>query len=90
MKSRLLPNRIDSVTYQYGELTEASDSYRTNVSYTIEAMASTIYRAAANQGVLGAHCNVLMLCKAIYGRHQTSYQPPTRQSLMARSKQGWT
>ena len=68
MISRLLPNRIDSVNYQYGELTEASDSHRTNVAYTIEAMASTIHRAAANQGVLGAHCNALMLCKAIYGR----------------------
>lgn len=68
MKSRLLPNRIDSSNYQYGQLTEASDYNRTNVSYTIEAMASTIHRAAANQGVLGAHCNALMLCKAIYGR----------------------
>ncbi len=68
MQSRLLPNRIDSVTYQYGELTEASDCNRTNVSYSVEAMASTIQRAAANQGVLGAHCNALMMCKAIYGR----------------------
>lgn len=68
MQSRLLPNRIDSVTYQYGELTEASDSCRTNVSYSVAAMASTIQRAAANQGVLGAHCNALMMCKAIYGR----------------------
>lgn len=31
-------------------------------------MASTIQRAAANQGVLGAHCNALMMCKAIYSR----------------------
>jgi hypothetical protein len=31
-------------------------------------MASTIHRAAANQGTLGAFCNVTMLCKAIYGR----------------------
>ena len=68
MQSRLLPNRIDSCTYQYGELTEASDSFRTNVSYSVAAMASTIQRAAANQGVLGAHCNALMMCKAIYGR----------------------
>ncbi|GIK53452.1 MAG: hypothetical protein BroJett014_24250 [Planctomycetota bacterium] len=68
MQSRLLPNRIDSCTYQYGELTEASDSHRTNVSYSVAAMASTIQRAAANQGVLGAHCNALMMCKAIYGR----------------------
>ena len=31
MQSRLLPNRIDSANYQYGELTEASDSCRTNL-----------------------------------------------------------
>jgi hypothetical protein len=31
-------------------------------------MSSTIYRAAANQGTLGAFCNVTMLCKGIYGR----------------------
>ena len=68
MKSRLLPNRIDSSNYQYGALMEASDPNRTNVSYTIEAMTSTIQRAAANQGVLGGFCNVAMLCKAIYGR----------------------
>ncbi|MFQ5401562.1 MAG: hypothetical protein ACE5E7_18435 [Anaerolineae bacterium] len=68
MQSRLLPNRIDSCHYQYGQLTEASDSIRTNVSYSIEAMSSTIQRAAANQGVLGGFCNVAMLCKAIYGR----------------------
>ena len=68
MKSRLLPNRIDSANYQYGHLTEASDSSQVGASYSIEAMASTIRRAAANQGVLGAHCNALMVCKAIYGR----------------------
>lgn len=68
MKGRLLPSRIDSCNYQYGELTEASDSSRTDVSYSIEAMASTIHRAAANQGVLGGFCNVAMLCKAVYGR----------------------
>lgn len=68
MQSRLLPNRIDSANYQYGELVEASDPHRTNVSYSVAAMSSTIYRAAANQGVLGGFCNVAMLCKAIYGR----------------------
>ncbi|MFQ5434099.1 MAG: hypothetical protein ACE5FD_04410 [Anaerolineae bacterium] len=68
MQSRLLPTRIDSANYQYGELVEASDSNRTNVSYSVDAMSSTIHRAAANQGVLGSHCNALMLCKAIYGR----------------------
>lgn len=68
MQSRLLPDRIDSVTYQYGRLTEASDSQLDAESYSIEAMLSTIQRAAANQGVLGGFCNVAMLCKAIYGR----------------------
>jgi hypothetical protein len=68
MKSRLLPNRIDSCIYQYGQLTETGDWHRTNVSYSVEAMASTITRAAANQGVLGGFCNVAMLCKAVYGR----------------------
>ncbi|MCA9922872.1 MAG: hypothetical protein KC421_10890, partial [Anaerolineales bacterium] len=67
MKSRLLPNRIDSCHYQYGQLTEASDSM-TGKSYSIAAMSSTIHRAAANQGTLGSFCNVTMLCKAIYGR----------------------
>ncbi|MBX3059874.1 MAG: hypothetical protein KF770_25760, partial [Anaerolineae bacterium] len=68
MQSRLLPDRIDRCHYQYGRLTEASDPLRTNVSYSVAAMASTIHRAAANQGVLGGFCNVAMLCKAIYGR----------------------
>ena len=68
MQSRLLPNRIDSVTYQYGLLEEASDRHRTNVSYSTTAMTSTIQQAAVNQGVLGGFCNVAMLCKAIYGR----------------------
>ncbi|MCA9947090.1 MAG: hypothetical protein KC449_26600, partial [Anaerolineales bacterium] len=68
MQSRLLPDRIDSCNYQYGRLSEASDSQFVAESYSIEAMLSTIQRAAANQGVLGAHCNALMLCKAIYGR----------------------
>jgi len=68
MQSRLLPDRIDSANYQYGRLTEASDSQLTTESYSIEAMLSTIQRAATNQGVLGGFCNVAMLCKAIYGR----------------------
>ncbi len=67
MQSRLLPNRIDSVHYQYGQLTEASDS-TVEKSYSIAAMSSTIQRAAANRGTLGAFCNVTMLCQAIYGR----------------------
>ena len=68
MQSRLLPDRIDSITYQYGRLTEASDFNESSASYSIAAMSSTIHRAATNQGVLGGFCNVAMLCKAIYGR----------------------
>lgn len=68
MKSRLLPNRIDSCNYQYGQLTEAGKAQTMEESYSIKAMSSTIHRAAANQGTLGAFCNVTMLCKAIYGR----------------------
>ncbi len=68
MQSRLLPDRIDMRHYQYGRLTEASDSYKGGAAYSIAAMSSTIHRAAANQGVLGSFCNAAMLCKAIYGR----------------------
>jgi len=68
MQSRLLPPRIDSVHYQYGSLAEASDLEQVCESYSIEATASTIQRAADNRGVLGAYCNALMLCKAVYGR----------------------
>jgi hypothetical protein len=69
MKSRLLPDRIDKVQYQYASLTNASDSNLIcDESYSVEGMLSTINQASTNQGVLGAHCNALMLCKAIYGR----------------------
>ncbi|MCP4421366.1 MAG: hypothetical protein GY805_32545, partial [Chloroflexi bacterium] len=75
MKSHLLPNRIDSVRYQYGQLAGAdaqkdnATEYRTpHTEYSLEAMTPTIQRAAANQGTLGGFCNVAMLCKAIYGR----------------------
>ncbi|MCI0581144.1 MAG: hypothetical protein L0332_07440 [Chloroflexi bacterium] len=68
MDSRLLPPRIDSCHYQYGILAEASDHHDSVTSYSIAAMWSTIERAAANRGQLGAYCNVLLLCKAIYGR----------------------
>ncbi|MDT8287779.1 MAG: hypothetical protein RQ748_11775, partial [Elusimicrobiales bacterium] len=68
MKSRLLPPRIDSVSYQYGELEEADDSSQVATAYSIAAMASTVSRAAANQGTLGSFCNVAMVTKALYGR----------------------
>ncbi len=68
MRSRLLPDRIDSTIYQYGKLMGTGDRHRTNVSYSVAAMGSTVAQAMANQGVLGGFCNVAMLCKAIYGR----------------------
>ncbi|MCA9986609.1 MAG: hypothetical protein KDE59_20010, partial [Anaerolineales bacterium] len=68
MESRLLPPRIDSVSYQYGLLVDSSDDTTVPTSYSIDALTSTILRAATNRGVLGAFCNVAMLCKAIYGR----------------------
>lgn len=68
MQSRLLPTRIDRGNYQYGSLPEAGDVPETGASYSPNVLLSTIIRAAANRGVLGAHCNVLMLTKAIYGQ----------------------
>ncbi len=68
MKSRLLPPRIDSCNYQYGTLSEANGPDKSVPSYSPQALLSTIQRAIANAGVLGAHCNVLMMCKAVYGR----------------------
>ena len=68
MQSRLLPTRIDSGDYQYGSLPEAGDVPETGAVYSPNALLSTIIRAAANRGVLGAHCNVLMLTKAIYSQ----------------------
>jgi hypothetical protein len=68
MNSRLLPPRIDSVTYHVGELVEADDSSDATTEYSIAAMASTISRAAANQGTLGSFCNIAMVTKALYGR----------------------
>jgi hypothetical protein len=69
MRSRLLSARIDKVQYQYASLTGAGDPQTVwAASYSVETMLSTIQQAAANQGVLGSHCNALMLCKAIYGR----------------------
>ncbi|NLF67141.1 MAG: hypothetical protein GX579_21340, partial [Chloroflexi bacterium] len=68
MNSRLLPPRIDSITYHYGELKEADDRSELTTEYAIAAMASTVARAAANQGTLGSFCNIAMVTKALYGR----------------------
>ncbi len=75
MESRLLPARVDSVSYQYGTLTkvsEANDHFQTSPlrmpHYSITGMQPAIEQAAANKGVLGGFCNVTILCKALYGR----------------------
>ena len=69
LDSRRLPPRIDTVSRQYGQLA-AANVKRTApaMPYTPAAMAQTMRQAAANQGVLGSHCNALMMCKALYGR----------------------
>jgi hypothetical protein len=72
LSSDRLPPRIDSQAIAYGSLTTAAtdgaDSQTAPPAYSIAAMAPTIEQAAVNQGVLGSHCNALMLCKALYGR----------------------
>jgi len=83
MESRLLPARVDRVTYQYGSLIEANGRFQTSPlrnayrqttpirPYSITGMQPAIEQAAANKGVLGGFCNVTMLCKALYGRLPT-------------------
>jgi hypothetical protein len=60
MQSRLLPNRIDSCHYQYGQLTEASDSVKANASYsrptTIRITHHVVGRHAP-ESVIGMHRN---------------------------------
>ncbi|MBK8986300.1 MAG: hypothetical protein IPM39_09500 [Chloroflexi bacterium] len=68
MSSHRLPPRIDHLATQYGTLAATDDTGETNLAYTIAAMTPTIRQAAANRGVLGSFCNVMMLCKAVYGR----------------------
>jgi len=68
MESRLLPPRIDSVSYQYGSLAKTSDQPSQNSAYTISALRPTICRAFANRGLLGGYVNVMMMCQALYGR----------------------
>jgi hypothetical protein len=81
LDSRLLPPRIDGVNYQYGFLAQTSDESQNAVDYSPAAMRLTICRAVNNAGVLGAHCNVLMLCKAIYGRLSTKL-PATLEAVI--------
>ncbi|MBK7180346.1 MAG: hypothetical protein IPH82_24700 [Chloroflexi bacterium] len=68
LNSRRLPPRIDTVAHQYGTLTAVGSGRDSGTAYTVAAMDAAIHQAAANQGVLGSHCNALMVCKAVYGR----------------------
>ncbi|MBA3530385.1 MAG: hypothetical protein H0T73_00495 [Ardenticatenales bacterium] len=67
MDSRKLPPRVDTVDYEYLTLKEAPMPYEAP-AYSVAAMKQTIRLAMANRGTLGAHCNLLMLTKALYGR----------------------
>jgi hypothetical protein len=71
--SRLLPPRIDTVTVDYLNLVDESEN-GTDQAYSISAMQTTIDRAISNDGVLGGHCNLLMVSQAVYGR--LPKQPP--------------
>ncbi|MCA9925355.1 MAG: hypothetical protein KC421_23440 [Anaerolineales bacterium] len=66
MDSRQLPPRIDTLTYDYGEL-ERFDEPAAE-SYSVAAMSPAIEQAQTNRGALGAYCNMLLLVKATYGR----------------------
>lgn len=68
MNSHLLPPRIDRLTYHYGNLVEPNNLEEQHMPYSLQALQPAIRRAVTNQGVLGAFCNVAIVCKAIYGR----------------------
>ncbi len=68
LDSHRLPPRIDMVAHQYGTLTATGNGRDSGTAYAVAAMDTAIHQAAVNQGVLGSHCNALMLCKAVYGR----------------------
>ena len=68
MDSRLLPPRVDTVPYEYAELSELDSDGTRDGMYTVEAMETSIKLAIGNQGTLGAFCNMQMITKALYGR----------------------
>ncbi|MGB0384732.1 MAG: hypothetical protein ACPGWR_07905 [Ardenticatenaceae bacterium] len=68
MDSRLLPPRVDTVAYEYAELSELDVDSTGDKTYTVEAMDTSIQLAIGNQGTLGGFCNILMITKALYGR----------------------
>ena len=68
MDSRLLPPRVDTVPYEYAELSELATNEGADDTYTVEAMETSIQLAIGNQGTLGGFCNLQMITKALYGR----------------------
>ena len=68
MDSRLLPPRIDTVTYRYETLEAENGREEVEPFYSMATLWPTVERAAANKGTLGAYCNTLMLARALYGR----------------------
>jgi hypothetical protein len=81
LDSRHLPPRMDQRVCGYGQLPSAPGDATATAVYSIAAMEPTIAQATANQGVLGAHCNTLMLCQAIYGRLPTQL-PATLEAVI--------
>ncbi len=74
--SRQLMPRIDTLTVDYLNLVDpdTAGGLGEGEPYSIAAMYTTIERAQANQSVLGAYCNLLMVAKAAYG--QLPARPP--------------
>jgi hypothetical protein len=81
LDSRHLPPRMDLRVCAYGELPAAPGDATATAVYSIAAMEPTLAQATANQGVLGAHCNTLMLCQALYGRLPTQL-PATLEAVI--------
>ncbi len=74
--SRQLMPRIDTVRVDYLNLVDpgTAGGLGEGQPYSIVAMDTTIERAQANQSVLGAYCNLLMVAKAVY--EQLPARPP--------------
>ncbi len=66
MDSRNLPPQILTVNYEYERLERFQEAKYTE--YSMAAMDAAINQVRTNRGGLGSYCNLLMLCKALYGR----------------------
>ena len=65
--SRLLPPRIDRQPRPTEALQPETQTADLPARYSIQAMNTAAQAAAANDGVLGQFCNLLMLAVAVYG-----------------------